>query len=287
MSMSQGTAACDTTLVDLNLLVRKALDLAAAQANFVNTRLLKIGDSTLEIPLASPEAATLLIFHALTQACLAVSRRPADRRVEVWTSRAEDGRVNLEVMDNGPAANGTSRAEQLRIAIGSLDLPGGCRVTSTVKGELNSLVVSFAGPQKRALRPGDVDPGLEKLRLLIIDDDATIVNLLQEVFRAEGCVLDVASDGYDGLIKLRTGDYDMVVLDMRLPRVDGELFLRASSAEHIDITDRVIAITADLEDYRDVLDALRICYMQKPFSIQAMVGLVREKWKQLYNKRAA
>lgn len=58
-------------------------------------------------------------------------------------------------------------------------------------------------------------------RLLIVDDDLYIRELYEEVLKGEGFEVDSAVDGEDGLFKLKKGGYDVVLLDVMMPKIDG------------------------------------------------------------------
>ncbi len=58
-------------------------------------------------------------------------------------------------------------------------------------------------------------------KILIVDDDRFIRELYEEVLRGEGYDLETAVDGKDGLEKLQKGGYDLVLLDIMMPKIDG------------------------------------------------------------------
>lgn len=58
-------------------------------------------------------------------------------------------------------------------------------------------------------------------RILLIDDDAYILDVYEEVLKSAGYAVDTAIDGQQGLDKLRQGGYDLVLLDIMMPRLDG------------------------------------------------------------------
>lgn len=61
----------------------------------------------------------------------------------------------------------------------------------------------------------------EKKKILIIEDDQEVRELYAEVLRDEGFVLDEAVDGQVGLTKVLEGKYDLLLLDIMLPKFDG------------------------------------------------------------------
>ncbi len=64
------------------------------------------------------------------------------------------------------------------------------------------------------------------IRLLLIDDEDDFVEILGDWLKFKGYDVATASDGIDGLEKLRTGEYDLIVLDLMMPRLDGYEFCR-------------------------------------------------------------
>ena len=58
-------------------------------------------------------------------------------------------------------------------------------------------------------------------KILIVDDDLYIRELYEEVLKGEGYEVDAAVDGEDGLGRLKQGGYDLVLLDVMMPKIDG------------------------------------------------------------------
>ena len=58
-------------------------------------------------------------------------------------------------------------------------------------------------------------------RILVVDDERVLNDILQETMRSAGYISEGAYDGVEGLEKLRGAKYDVVLLDIRMPRKDG------------------------------------------------------------------
>lgn len=58
-------------------------------------------------------------------------------------------------------------------------------------------------------------------KILVVDDDPTLRELYDEVLKTAGYSVEFAVDGVEGLQKIRTGGYDLVLLDVMMPRLDG------------------------------------------------------------------
>src|SRR5438552_14738027 len=59
------------------------------------------------------------------------------------------------------------------------------------------------------------------MRILIVEDEADLLSSLARAFREEGYAVDTAEDGEEGLYKAESWDYDAIILDVMLPRLEG------------------------------------------------------------------
>jgi len=64
-------------------------------------------------------------------------------------------------------------------------------------------------------------PDLKDIRILVVDDDMGICRSIEEMLAAEGCVVDTASDGAEGLRKIEASQFDVVLTDVVMPEMDG------------------------------------------------------------------
>ncbi|MGA2910585.1 MAG: response regulator [Candidatus Microgenomates bacterium] len=66
---------------------------------------------------------------------------------------------------------------------------------------------------------------MDNKKILVVEDDQNTRNLYQRVLESAGFKVDVATDGAEGLTKCREGGYDLVLLDIMLPKMDGIVLL--------------------------------------------------------------
>src|SRR5579871_6197886 len=78
-----------------------------------------------------------------------------------------------------------------------------------------------AGAAMRAEAAGNVDDGAEPARVLVVDDEESITQLVSTVLRYEGFAVETAGDGRAAVKSARTFRPDLVVLDVMLPDLDG------------------------------------------------------------------
>ena len=109
------------------------------------------------------------------------------------------------------------------------------------------------------------------MRILVVEDEAAIREGLSDVLVYHGYAVDSAATGPEGLSKAQSGKFDLVLLDIMLPGMDGfEICNRIRAA---DKEQAIIMLTARDSD-EDIINGLRLGaddYVSKPFSIQQLV----------------
>ncbi|MGE6318893.1 response regulator transcription factor [Pseudomonas oryzihabitans] len=113
------------------------------------------------------------------------------------------------------------------------------------------------------------------MRVLLIEDDPDLGEGIRTSLREEGYTLDWLKDGESAVHALREEGFDLVVLDLGLPRLDGIQVLRQSRANGL--TTPVLILTArdDTEDRVAGLDAGADDYLVKPFDIKELKARLR------------
>ncbi|WCE07604.1 response regulator transcription factor [Pseudomonas sp. JBR1] len=113
------------------------------------------------------------------------------------------------------------------------------------------------------------------MRVLLIEDDPDLGEGIRTSLREEGYTLDWLRDGESAVHALREEGFDLVVLDLGLPRLDGIQVLRQSRANGL--TTPVLILTArdDTEDRVAGLDAGADDYLVKPFDIKELKARLR------------
>ena len=112
-------------------------------------------------------------------------------------------------------------------------------------------------------------------KLLLIEDDARIAAAVARGLEAEGFTVQVSADGDDGLWRATEGSYDLVLLDLMLPRRNG--FRVCADLRAAGVSTPVLVLTAkdgDLDE-AEALDTGADDYLVKPFSFPVLVARVR------------
>ena len=112
-------------------------------------------------------------------------------------------------------------------------------------------------------------------RVLVVDDDESIRILIQRLLSKHGFNVETASDGGAALDMLSKEDYDALVLDLMMPRVDGFTVLRQLIATNPEIVAKTVVATAYPKDVakRQLNEVCRVII--KPFDTTELVDAVR------------
>lgn len=109
-----------------------------------------------------------------------------------------------------------------------------------------------------------------KGKILIVDDQFGIRMLLQELFQREGYQTFQAADGKKALEIVTTHDPDIVLLDMKIPGMDGLEILKHIKANDPDCKVLVMTAYGELGMIQEAMDMGAIAYVAKPFDIMEL-----------------
>jgi DNA-binding response OmpR family regulator len=129
-------------------------------------------------------------------------------------------------------------------------------------------MLAEADERTRAALPG---------RILVVDDEQRILRFVVRGLQAEGFMVDSADNGADGLRKALEGRYDLVILDLLMPGMDGASVLRQLVAKRPAQAVLVLScLTATATKVR-CLEAGAEDYLAKPFSLDELLARVRAR----------
>jgi two-component system copper resistance phosphate regulon response regulator CusR len=114
-------------------------------------------------------------------------------------------------------------------------------------------------------------------RVLIVDDEPRIVNFVQRGLQAEGLEVEPAFDGEEGLRLALAGAYDLVILDLVMPRLDGQTLLRRLLQGKPEQPVLVLSARDDTATKVASLESGAEDYISKPFSLEELLARVRAR----------
>ncbi len=112
-----------------------------------------------------------------------------------------------------------------------------------------------------------------KRRILIVEDDEIVAQLVKEILEAQRFETEVARDGMEGLEKIKQNRYDLIISDCEMPRMKGdELYLEVQKLSQ-DLAKRIIFITGYINDF---IRSTGNRFLAKPFSNQQLIEVVQD-----------
>lgn len=113
------------------------------------------------------------------------------------------------------------------------------------------------------------------MRILLIEDETALAEALTEILKQNGYLADAVLNGLEGLEYIRTGIYDLVLLDIMLPGMDGLSILKTVRREKIFTPVILLTAKSELSDIITGLDAGSDDYLPKPFSTSELLARIR------------
>jgi DNA-binding response OmpR family regulator len=124
------------------------------------------------------------------------------------------------------------------------------------------------------------------MRLLLIEDNAPLRNAISQYLREAGFIVDIAASGDEGLWAATENPYDVILLDLMLPKVDGMDILRRLRALGNPVHILVISARDGLEDRLEALDAGADDYLVKPFPLSEALARIRALLRRSYARKS-
>ena len=289
------------TMIDLNQVVTDTLGLRADEHRLTNVEVVTALASGLPSVFADPHQIQQVLLNLVInaeQAMLSANGR-GSLVVRTWHN-GDDDSVALEVSDDGPGVPVEMRTKifdpffttkevgegtglGLTVAYAIMQEHGGRIRVDSRPGRGASFIVelpvSGSDAPARPLRPAA--PSMEAVRgaaVLLVEDERALATALGDALTDAGLLVDHAADGEEALARVRQKTYDVIVCDLKMPRVDGMTFYRAIAAATPALARRIIFVTGDVAgtDAERFLDDSGCRWLAKPFRLGDLLRAVRE-----------
>lgn len=115
----------------------------------------------------------------------------------------------------------------------------------------------------------------EKKRILIVDDDTEIRELLEFDISSSGYFVDTASDGYEGLTKALNNKYDLILLDVMMPKMNGFEVCKNIRQAKLNVPILMLTAKGTIDDKTSGFNSGADDYLVKPFDVQEVLLRIR------------
>src|SRR6185437_13590423 len=217
----------------------------------------------LPMPDIDPNQIQQVFVNLINNAAQAIASTGRPGTIVVRARRWLDG-VAIDVIDDGqgmaetlagqvfepffttkPEGEGTGLG--LSISQGIVKEHGGRIMLSTEEGSGSTFTVQLPLSTRSATPQADLDAQVHprRLRVLVVDDEPHILHYMRATLEAWGHIAFVASDGEEALALASRDSYDLVISDLRMPRLGGREFYEALARLHPTMAERVVFSTGD------------------------------------------
>ena len=290
-------------LVDLNQVVRETLALRAYGLRVSNITLIEALAAGLPPVFADGHQIKQVLLNLVInaeQAMLSAHGR-GTLVVRTWHDH-ERGCLLLEVNDDGPGVPagaqprifdpffttkevGKGTGLGLSVAYALVKEHGGRIRLRSEEGRGASFFVELPVTARGEATPARPEPApavsleaFKGARVLVVEDEPALAVAVAEALGDAGFVVDRAGDGEEGLTRLAEQSYELIVCDLKMPRIDGMQFYRAMAAAAPALTRRVIFVTGDVAgtDAERFLAETGCRWLSKPFRLAELLRAARD-----------
>ena len=286
----------ERTRADVNEIVERTVALRGYELKIENIAVRCELAPELPATLADPHQLQQVVLNLLVNAEQAILQSRGHGRIQVRTRKTSGSRVVIEVSDDGPGVppeiasrifdpffttkpSGIGTGLGLSIVYGIVEQHGGEVAFENVRGGGAKFTIELplvAAPPAENAPPtaapryasGSVLPG----RILVVEDEPTVAQLVTDVLHEEGHQVEAVLDSQEGLMRIARGSYDLIICDLRMPRLDGPAFYDALVRVGSPTRHRILFITGDTLGPHTVefLKSRQLPFLAKPFLVEEL-----------------
>ncbi|HPT66076.1 MAG TPA: response regulator transcription factor [Candidatus Woesebacteria bacterium] len=113
------------------------------------------------------------------------------------------------------------------------------------------------------------------MKILVVEDEHLIANALKKGLEQEHYIVDLAFDGLEGYDFAASGDYDLIILDLMLPQMNGLEICKNLRQEKIHIPILMLTAKSQLDDKVEGFNSGADDYLTKPFAFEELLARIR------------
>jgi len=303
--------------VSLNQLVQQTIDLQRFSLAAERIRLEVWLDAQLPNVVADAGQLQQVLINLIGNARQAIESQNSGGTIRVRTQHTADNRVRLEISDSGPGipesimarifdpffttkAAGVGTGLGLAIVLSLVREHGGQVHVTSPRGSGAVFTVELPAAEQSetsaidSTRAGNQPTLVSELRaeslsandtsaqrVLVVEDEPTVAQLIADVLRDEGFEVETLLDGRDAPARISRGRFDLIVCDMKMPNLDGQSLYESLTLARRALQDKFLFVTGDVLGTKThaFLTKNRVPHVAKPFRVEELLEKVHQVLK--------
>ncbi len=285
----------ERTYEDINLLIEQSLEFREYQLKLENIKIVKDLDPELPKTMVDPHQIQQVFTNIILNAEQAMSESQDHGRLKVGTKIKKNNIIEISFSDDGPGIPkeyigkvfdpffttkdpGKGTGLGLAVAYGIINEHGGEIHVSSDEGKGTTFVIELPvlGHETVLRRNKEEDISrtpntIKGKRILIVEDEDIIVDMIKSVLEEESNIVDIARNGKEALTVIGTNQYDIIVCDIKMPHMNGIALYNEIKTMNPDLIQRFIFITGDLST--ETIEFLKETgneVITKPFKVEKL-----------------
>jgi signal transduction histidine kinase len=277
--------------VDINNIVEKTIEFRAYQLRLGNIEVRKDLDPDLPKTMADPNQLQQVFLNIILNAEQAIDDARGKGQLIVRTRIRQGGIIEVSFIDDGPGIPKEILGKIFDPFFTTKAVDGGSGLGLSVsygiikghsgeiyalsreggKGAILKIELPILKEEVIITKEAKISriPTVGKKRVLVVEDEATINNMIKDILEEERYQVDSASNGEEALAKININSYDVIICDIKMPYMDGKLFYNEIITKKNSLTDRFIFITGDSSSQTvDFINQTGNRFLAKPFRIE-------------------
>jgi CheY-like chemotaxis protein len=288
-------------MVNINDLIANTLNMRSYVLKTNNINVITEYDETLPLITIDPGQIQQVFLNLIVNAEYSMKKTGKPGELRIKTKKLND-KITISFRDNGlgiseenmkrlfqpffttkPVGEGTGLGLSLSRSI-IIEHSG----TISVESELNEgatfqieLPITESYPEDESIESAPLlktKENIKKIYVLIVDDEVTVRHFIKSILDNSDYVVDTTGDPYEALQKITINDYDVVILDIRMPGMSGQELFEKIVNDKPYMSKTILITTGDSanSEVKSFIQKYKLHFLSKPFSRQMLESKIRE-----------